>query len=85
MLPYYLGLGDIEAVLERYDRDLAPSVLQGIRSLVDGASLLRRLDLMGIPDRAGDIAEMRSMAGRFRSTACRSPGRVRMRQGCSGG
>ena len=59
-----LGLGDIEAVLERYDRDLSPSVLQGIRSLVDGASLLWRLHLMGIPDRAGDIAEVRAMAGR---------------------
>lgn len=59
-----LGLGDIDAVLERYDRDLSPSVLQGIRSLVDGASLLWRLDLMGIPDRAEDIAEIRAMAGR---------------------
>jgi tetratricopeptide (TPR) repeat protein len=59
-----LGLGDIEAVLHRYDRDLSPSVLQGIRSLVDGASLLWRLDLMGISDRAGDIVEVRARAGR---------------------
>ena len=59
-----LGLGDIKAVLERYDRDLSPWVLEGIRSLVDGASLLWRLDLMGIPDRAGDIAKLRAMAGR---------------------
>jgi len=59
-----LGLGDLEAVLARYDRDLSPSVLQGTRCLVDGASLLWRLELMGIPDRAGDIAEVRAMAGR---------------------
>jgi len=59
-----LGLGDIKAVLERYDRDLSPSVLKGIRSLVDGASLLWRLDLIGIPDRAGDIAKVRASAGR---------------------
>ena len=59
-----LGLGDIKAVLERYDRDLSPFVLEGIRSLVDGASLLWRLDLIGIPDRAGDIAKVRAMAGR---------------------
>jgi tetratricopeptide (TPR) repeat protein len=61
---HHLGLGDIKAALERYDRDLAPSVLHGIRSLVDGASLLWRFDLMGISDRAGDIAEVRAMAGR---------------------
>ena len=59
-----LVLGDIKAVLERYDRDLSPFVLEGIRSLVDGASLLWRLDLIGIPDRAGDIAKVRAMAGR---------------------
>ena len=39
-------------------------MLEGIRSLVDGASLLWRLDLIGIPDRAGDIAKVRAMAGR---------------------
>jgi tetratricopeptide (TPR) repeat protein len=59
-----LGLGDLDAVLARYDRDLAPSVLQGTRSLVDSASLLWRFALMGMPDRAGDITALRAVAGR---------------------
>lgn len=58
-----LGLGDLDAVLARYDRDLSPSVLQGTRSLVDGASLLWRLGLMGVTDRAGDITSLRAVAG----------------------
>ena len=59
-----LGLDDIDAVLARYDRDLAPTVLTGTRSLVDGASLLWRLNLMNRSDRADDIEAVRSVAGR---------------------
>ena len=37
-----LSLGDIEAVRRRYDRELAPPNVTGVRALVDSASLLWR-------------------------------------------
>lgn len=58
-----LALGDIDAVLARYDRDLAPTVLTGMRALVDSGSLLWRLHLDGIDDRSDDIEAVRAAAG----------------------
>lgn len=42
-----LSMGDAAAVRRRYDRELAPGAVQGVRALVDSASLLWRARLAG--------------------------------------
>lgn len=59
-----LGLGDVDSVLARYDRDLTPSVLQGTRSLVDAVSLLWRLHLIDHDERQEDLERVREVAGK---------------------
>jgi hypothetical protein len=59
-----LGLGDTNAALARYDADLNPRTLQGTRSLIDGVSLLWRLHLIDIEDRADDISAILEVAGK---------------------
>jgi tetratricopeptide (TPR) repeat protein len=59
-----LGLGDTSAALSRYDADMNPRILQGTRSLVDSVSLLWRLHLIDIEDRADDITQILQVAGK---------------------
>lgn len=59
-----LGLGDIDAALTRYDRDLHPQALQGTRSLVDAGSLLWRLHLIDRDERIADISLVEEAAGK---------------------
>lgn len=62
---YELALDDTEAVARRFDRELAPDVVQGTRALVDSASLLFRCALEDVAVPEADPAAVLAAAGQL--------------------
>jgi tetratricopeptide (TPR) repeat protein len=50
-----IAMGDFDAALRRYHEQLAPPRVTGARALVDSASLLWRLRMLGVPISCADV------------------------------